>query len=178
MNIISQAPETKIVFLGDCGVGKTNIWTRVSKNEFSLESKPSKDIQIVTCNTQIEDTLLKVKIWDTTGDKRFSSIKKNYMKASKVAVIVCDVTNKESYKNIEKWLTYVQNYGDKQTRTIVVGNKADLSNLREVEYSEALAIVESKGLPYLEVSALNSFNIEFMYHCVLAEIYMKHKQGL
>ena len=178
MNIINQAPETKITLLGDCGVGKTNIWTRVSKNEFSLESKPSKDIQIVTCNTQIEETLLKVRIWDTTGDKRFSSIKKNYMKGAKVAIIVCDVTNKESYKNIDKWLTYVHNYADKQTRIVVVGNKADLSNLREVEYAEALAMTDSKGLPYLEVSALTSFNIEFMYHCVLAEIYMKQKKGL
>jgi len=102
MNIINQARETKIVFLRDGGIGKTKIWTGVSKNEFSLASKPSKDIQIVTCNIQIEDALLKAKIWDITGDKRSSSIKKNYMKGAKIATMSAMSQIKKTIKIYKK----------------------------------------------------------------------------
>jgi len=165
--------DIKIVLLGDCGVGKTNIFTRIFQNSFSLESKPSKDIQIVTNNIMIEDRVLKAQVWDTTGDRRFASIKKSYMQNAKIVIIICDVTRKSTFNNIEKWATYVKNYADPHAKIIVVGNKSDLHNLREIQSQEAATLTESKGLPYLEVSALNSMNIELLYHSALAEGYLK-----
>ena len=172
----NQTVEIKVVLLGDCGVGKTNIFTRLHTNEFSLESKSTKDVNHFTNNLMIEDKILKVQVFDTAGDKKFLNVKKAFLKNAKIAIIVCDISKSQTFRSWEKWHNYAKTYADPQITTIVVGNKADLNNLREVQSAEISNILESRGIPYLDISALNSTNIETMYHRVLSESYMKLKQ--
>lgn len=140
-----------------------------------MESKPTKSVQIVTDNVVIDGFRIKAQIWDSTGDQAFSSIKKSFLKDANVAIIVCDVSRKQSFKRLDKWYNYVKAYAGPKTVTIVIGNKADLKHLREIQYTEGVNMVETRGIPYLEVSALSCTNLELMYYNVLLEAYVRSK---
>ncbi len=126
----------KIVLVGDTGVGKSNILTRFTHDEFNQESKTTLGIELSARTIKVDDKTIKINIWDTAGQEKFKSITAAYFRGAKGAMIVYDITKRESFNSIGRWYQEVKEFGDKNLAIILIGNKSDLILLRSVEYNE------------------------------------------
>ncbi len=121
----------KIVLVGDSGVGKTNLLTRFSKNEFSLESKTTIGVEFATKTITTESGhIIKAQIWDTAGQDRYRAIASSYYKGAVGALLVYDITKTKSFENVEKWLKELRDHGAENMVTMLIGNKSDLADDR------------------------------------------------
>jgi len=121
----------KIVLVGDSGVGKTNLLTRFSKNEFSLESKTTIGVEFATKTITTEQGhVIKAQIWDTAGQDRYRAIASSYYKGAAGALVVYDITKPNSFQNVEKWLKELRDHGAEDMILMLIGNKSDLEKDR------------------------------------------------
>jgi Ras-related protein Rab-11A len=117
----------KVVIIGDSGVGKSNLLTRWTRNEFNLESKSTIGVEFTTRTIQIEGKNIKVQIVDTAGQERFQAITSIYYRGAVGALVVYDITKYTSFKNTEKWLRELHNNTNENICVMLVGNKMDLA---------------------------------------------------
>lgn len=147
----------KVVLIGDSGVGKSNLLSRFSKNEFNLESKATIGVEFATKNVELENnTKIKAQIWDTAGQERYRAITSSYYRGALGALIVFDVTKAKSFENLENWISELSSYASNDIISLIIGNKQDLAKLREVTTNDAMAFAKTKEMGYLETSALTA----------------------
>jgi small GTP-binding protein len=132
----------KIVLIGDSGVGKSNILSRYLSDSFSFDSKATVGVEFGSKNIKIEEDIIKVQIWDTAGQERYKSITNAYYKGAKGALLVFDLTRKSSFDSIDKWVTDLKANGDEKISIILIGNKSDLEENRQVTQEEAASKAE------------------------------------
>ncbi|XP_069463232.1 ras-related protein Rab-11A-like [Ambystoma mexicanum] len=161
----------KIVLIGDSGVGKSNLLSRFTRNEFNLESKSTIGVEFATRSIKVENKTVKAQIWDTAGQERYRAITSAYYRGAVGALLVYDIAKYLTYENAERWLKELQDHADGNIVIMLVGNKSDLRHLRAVPTDEARSFSEKHGLSFMETSALDSTNVEPAFHNVLAEIY-------
>ena len=136
----------KIVVVGDSGVGKSNILSRFVKNEFIQESKATVGVELSVKTYRIDNKVVKVHLWDTAGQERYKSITSAYYKGAKGAMIVYDITRRDTYNAVEKWYEEVKEFADKNISVMLVGNKSDLTLLRNVETHEVMNKAKLLGI--------------------------------
>jgi len=163
----------KIVLIGDSGVGKSNILTRFTKNEFNLESKTTIGVEFATKTMSTEGRIIKAQIWDTAGQERYRAITSAYYRGAVGALLVYDITKYQTFANVEKWFEELKNNAESHIVVMLVGNKSDLKPLRAVSQEEAMAFAEKRGIAFIETSALDSSNVETAFHKVITEIYQQ-----
>jgi len=161
----------KMVIVGDSGVGKSNILTRYVNDKFAIDSKSTVGVELSTKTYKIENKLIKMHLWDTAGQERYKSITAAYYKGAKGAMIVYDITNRQSYENVSKWLGEIKELADKTICIMMVGNKADLTEQRVVSQEESINKAKELGIPIMETSALDSSNIHEAFKKLFAVIY-------
>ncbi|KAF3839532.1 RAB11a, member RAS oncogene family, like [Gymnodraco acuticeps] len=161
----------KVVLIGDSGVGKSNLLSRFTRNEFSLESKSTIGVEFATRSIQVEGKTIKAQIWDTAGQERYRAITSAYYRGAVGALLVYDIAKHLTYENAERWLKELQDHADSNIVIMLVGNKSDLRHLRAVPTEEAKALAEKHGLSFLETSALDSSNVELAFQTILTAIY-------
>ncbi|KAK2407312.1 hypothetical protein P8452_69397 [Trifolium repens] len=162
----------KIVMTGDSGVGKSQLMNRYVRNEFYMNSKATIGVEFLSKTVHMDHKLVKAQIWDTAGQERYSAITAAYYRGATGALITYDITKRHTFTNIEKWLDELHRHADKNIVVMLVGNKTDLSSIREVPVEEAKEFAKEKGLFFLETSALDSNNVEPAFLCLLSQIYM------
>lgn len=147
----------KIVFLGDSGVGKTNIMSRFARNTFNINSKPTIGVDFALKNVKLGPHVIRLQIWDTAGQERYKTFTSTYYKDAQGIIFVYDVTNKESFENISKWISNAESHVDlSQTAIILIGNKMDLENERQVGTEEARDFAQKNSMLFFETSALDN----------------------
>ncbi|KAJ7536193.1 hypothetical protein O6H91_12G059400 [Diphasiastrum complanatum] len=183
----------KVVLIGDSGVGKSNLLSRFTRNEFCLESKSTIGVEFATrsieegailkqeCQSlheskcflkqQVDGKTIKAQIWDTAGQERYRAITSAYYRGAVGALLVYDLTKHSTYDNIQRWLKELRDHADSNIVIMLVGNKSDLKHLRGVTTEEGQAFSEKEGLSFLETSALDSTNVERAFQSTLTEIY-------
>jgi len=161
----------KIVLIGDSGVGKSNLLSRFTRNEFNLESKSTIGVEFATRSIQIGGKTIKAQIWDTAGQERYRAITSAYYRGAVGALLVYDIAKHITYENIERWLKELRDHADSNIVIMTVGNKSDLRHLRAVPTEEAKGFAEKHGLSFIETSALDSTNVELAFRNILEEIY-------
>ncbi|XP_028835304.1 RAB11a, member RAS oncogene family, like [Denticeps clupeoides] len=166
----------KVVLIGDSGVGKSNLLSRFTRNEFNLESKSTIGVEFATRSIQVDGKTIKAQIWDTAGQERYRAITSAYYRGAVGALLVYDIAKHLTYENAERWLKELQDHADSNIVIMLVGNKSDLRHLRAVPTDEAKAFSEKHGLSFLETSALDSSNVELAFQTILAAIYHKVSQ--
>ena len=167
----------KIIVLGDCAVGKSNILSKYSKNIFNKSSKSTIGIEIATKIFKYENKIIKVNIWDTAGEERFNSMITTYYKGAKGALLVYDITKKNTFDNIDNWLKELISINSNKMSISLIGNKSDLSLLREVPEKDAQAKANKYGIKFYETSALDSSNIKQAFEDMIKDIYIKTKNN-
>uniref|UniRef100_A0A674MQS2 small monomeric GTPase n=1 Tax=Takifugu rubripes TaxID=31033 RepID=A0A674MQS2_TAKRU len=161
----------RVVLIGDSGVGKSNLLSRFTRNEFNLESKSTIGVEFATRSIKVEGKTVKAQIWDTAGQERYRAITSAYYRGAVGALLVYDIAKHLTYENAERWLKELQDHADSNIVIMLVGNKSDLRHLRAVPIDEARAFAEKYGLSFLETSALDSSNVELAFHTILTAIY-------
>ncbi|MBA0869175.1 hypothetical protein Goshw_024126, partial [Gossypium schwendimanii] len=160
-----------VVLIGDSGVGKSNLLSRFTKNEFSLESKSTIGVEFATRSITIEDKVVKAQIWDTAGQERYRAVTSAYYRGAVGALLVYDATRHVTFENIERWLKELRDHTDGSIVIMLLGNKSDLRHLRAVLTEDAKAFAEKEKTYFMETSALESLNVESAFTEVLTQIY-------
>ena len=122
----------KIVLVGDSGVGKSNILTRYCNDTFIQEGKTTIGVELENKFFNVNDDIVNVSIWDTAGQERFKSITNAYYKGAQGIVIVFDLTRQDTFEHVKTWFTEVKNSANSNIQCLLVGNKSDLAELRQV----------------------------------------------
>ncbi|KAL3814545.1 hypothetical protein ACJIZ3_015813 [Penstemon smallii] len=161
----------KIVLIGDSGVGKSNLLSRFTRNEFCLESKSTIGVEFATRTLQIEGRTVKTQIWDTAGQERYRAITSAYYRGALGALLVYDVTKPTTFENLSRWLNELRDHADANIVIMLIGNKTDLKHLRAVATEDAQGFAEKEGLSLIETSALEAINVEKAFQSILSEIY-------
>jgi len=161
----------KIVLIGDSGVGKSNLLSRFTRNEFNLESKSTIGVEFATRSIQVDGKTIKAQIWDTAGQERYRAITSTYYRGAVGALLVYDIAKHVTYENVERWLKELRDHADQNIVIMLVGNKSDLRHLRAVPTDEAKSYAEKNELSFIETSALDSTNVEAAFTNILTEIY-------
>merc|ERR1711991_669070 len=128
----------KVVLIGDSAVCKSNLLSRFTRDEFSLESKSTIGVEFATRSISTDDgKILKAQIWDTAGQERYRAITSAYYRGAVGALLVYDISKYESYENVTRWLKELRDHADSNIVIMLVGNKSDLRHLRAVPTEEA-----------------------------------------
>ena len=160
----------KLVLIGDSFVGKTNIMSKYLKNEFHEDSKATVGVEFGSKKFEIEGVSIKAQIWDTAGQERYKSITNAYYKGSKGAFIVYDISRKTTFENVDKWIGELKDNASEDVHIMIVGNKSDLEDKREVNTEEVAKKAEQYKIAFCETSALKGKNIEFAFESLVNEI--------
>ncbi|XP_021726560.1 ras-related protein RABA1f-like [Chenopodium quinoa] len=161
----------KVVLIGDSGVGKSNLLSRFTRNEFSLESKSTIGVEFATRSIRVDDKIVKAQIWDTAGQERYRAITSAYYRGAVGALVVYDVTRHVTFENVQRWLKELRDHTDSNIVIMLAGNKADLRHLRAVSVEDAKGFAERENTFFMETSALEALNVENAFTEVLSQIY-------
>ena len=167
----------KIVVIGDSGAGKSNLVLRYTKNEFSLETQTTIGVELAPKTVKVDGKIIKAQLWDTAGQERFQALASAYFKGAIGALLVYDITKPSSFKGLEKWIEKLQEHADPNITTLLVGNKCDLSHLREVRTEDAEEFAQKHNMAFLETSALENTNVELAFQKLVAAIYERVKNS-
>jgi Ras-related protein Rab-1A len=115
-------------------------------------------------------------MWDTAGQERFKTITSSYYRGANGIIVVYDVTDQQSFKNVSQWIQEIERFASEKTNILLVGNKSDLISYRMVDYSTGKDFADSMGISFIETSAKNSSNVEDAFNKMIKEIYQKNKQ--
>jgi len=162
----------KLVLIGDSGVGKSNLLSRFTSNEFNLESKSTIGVEFATKNIVIDGHTIKCQIWDTSGQERYRAITGAYYRGAVGALLVYDITRQSSFQNIDHWLKELKDHADENIVMMLVGNKSDLAeSSRAVPTEEGGAFSEDNKMLFFETSALDATNVDAAFQTVFSKIY-------
>ncbi|XP_062108087.1 ras-related protein RABA5e [Humulus lupulus] len=161
----------KIVIIGDSAVGKSNLLSRYARNEFNMHSKATIGVEFQTQSMDIDGKEVKAQIWDTAGQERFRAVTSAYYRGAVGALVVYDITRRTTFDSIGRWLDELKTHSDTTVARMLVGNKSDLENIRDVSVEEGKNLAEAEGLFFMETSALDSTNVRKAFELVIREIY-------
>ncbi|KAL6506020.1 Ras-related protein RABA4d [Orobanche minor] len=161
----------KVVLIGDSAVGKSQLLARFARNEFSLESKATIGVEFQTKTLVIDHKTVKAQIWDTAGQERYRAVTSAYYRGAVGAMLVYDMTKRQSFDHMARWLEELRAHADKNIIIMLIGNKCDLGTLRAVPTEDAQEFAERENLYFMETSALQATNVESAFLTILTEIY-------
>ncbi|XP_006649538.1 ras-related protein RABH1e-like [Oryza brachyantha] len=170
MAVVSALAKYKLVFLGDQAVGKTAIITRFMYDKFDATYQATIGIDFLSKTMYLEDRTVRLQLWDTAGQERFRSLIPSYIRDSSVAVIVYDVTDRQSFFSTSKWIEEVNTQRGGDVLIVLVGNKTDLVDKRQVSTDEGEAKAQEQGAMFLETSARAGYNIKPLFRKIAASL--------
>jgi len=162
--------QVKLLMIGDSGVGKTCLLLRYANDSFSPTFITTIGIDFKIKNIDIDGTKIKLQIWDTAGQERFRTITTSYFRGAQGILLVYDVTDRRSFESIRNWISQIQQHADVHVNKILVGNKCDLEDKRDVSKEQGEEMAEHYGVRFLETSAKVSNNVEQAFTMMTREI--------
>ena len=166
----------KIIVIGDSGVGKSCLTNRASKERFSSDYSPTLGFEFRTFSTNVENKIVKLQIWDTCGQEVYRSLITNFYRNSHLAMLVYSIDSKNSFVSLNQWLKEVKINSNPDIKIILIGNKSDLDNERQVSYEEAKKFKEENQISYFEeTSAKTGLNAKKVFEEAAKILYDDHK---
>lgn len=160
----------KIVLIGDTGVGKTNLLSRFSRNQFNPDSKSTIGVEFATKTLEIDGKTIKAQIWDTAGQERYRAITSAYYRGAIGALLLYDISASLTFNSLSRWLKELRENADSNMVVMLVGNKCDLTETRAVTEDEGVEFAKSKDLMFIETSARDSTNVQEAFTQLINEI--------
>ena len=161
----------KLVLIGDSFVGKTNILNKYLHDKFDQDSKATVGVEFGSKNFEIDGNHIKAQIWDTAGQERYRSLTNAYYKGALGALLVYDITKRKTFESVDKWMPDLKTNGDKNIFILLIGNKNDLEDQREVSVEEAKQKAAQYNVAFLETSAKTGTNINEAFDLMVKEVY-------
>jgi len=158
--------EVKVVLLGHQGVGKSSIVLRFVTKNYRQYSESTIGASYMSKLVMVNEKPIKFQIWDTAGQEKFHSLAPMYYRNAAAAILVYDITKASTFKTLQNWVYELEQRGPKDIALAIVGNKSDLTSMREVERSTAEAYAREIGGIFQETSAKNDEGIEDVFGLV------------
>jgi small GTP-binding protein len=160
MRITGGEYKFKFIIVGDHEVGKTSIIMRFVENRFSMDYRATIGLNIMAHNYNFLDTMIHLMIWDIGAQKFFRRVRRTYYQGAHSAFLVFDLTNRSSFDHLENWYDELKGFVSKDIPIVVVGNKTDLKEERQVSYQEGVSLANKLKASYIETSAKTGENVE------------------
>ena len=171
--------QYKLLFLGETSVGKTSLLIRFTDGKFDEEkSLPTLGVDVRYKYIILEEKKIRLDIWDTAGQERFKNITKNYLQGANGIILVCDVTNKDSFDKLKTWLNDAQINVSTETEMIIVGNKIDLIEKRKVKFETLKEFGDKHNIDVFEVSAKTGEGVEDIFSNLTKKLFEKKHIGV
>jgi len=175
---MSYAYLFKYIIIGDTGVGKSCLLLQFTDKRFQPVHDLTIGVEFGARMISIEDKQIKLQIWDTAGQESFRSITRSYYRGAAGALLVYDITRRETFNHLTRWLEEARQNANANMVILLVGNKVDLESRRQVSYEEGQKFAEENGLIFLEASAKTAKNVEEAFVSTAAKIYSNIKSGI
>ena len=150
----------RYIIVGDMAVGKSCLLLQFTDHKFRHQHELTIGVEFGGKNIEVKNKTIKIQIWDTAGQEAFQAITRTYYKGAIGALLVYDITRKETFEHIRKWYDEVKLNGSKEICCILIGNKKDLEEQRQVKYEEGKRLAEENNLLFLETSAKTAENVQ------------------
>ncbi|KAM8769722.1 ras-related protein Rab-4B isoform X1 [Acanthopagrus latus] len=150
----------KFLVIGSAGTGKSCLLHQFIENKFKQDSNHTIGVEFGSRVVNVGGKTVKLQIWDTAGQERFRSVTRSYYRGAAGALLVYDITSRETYNALTNWLTDARTLASPNIVIILCGNKKDLDADREVTFLEASRFAQENELMFLETSALTGENVE------------------
>ena len=160
----------KVVVIGDSGVGKSCLLIRFAEDKFSEEHVSTIGVDFTNRTVDVGGDQVKLQLWDTAGQERFRTVTSTYYRGAQGIVVIFDVTDRRSFESIKAWVDDVDKWASQGTVKILVGNKTDLHDRRQVTTEEGEALAQSLRMRYYETSARENYNVEEAFLGLAAEV--------
>jgi len=157
----------KIIFIGDAGVGKTTIISRIMDNPFNEVYEPSIGVDFMSKIIKYRGQNIKLQIWDTAGQEKYKGLIPSYVRNSSIVFLIYDISVKSSFDNIPNWITFIRSI--ENTTLVLCGNKIDLEK-REVTKEEGEALAQKEGIAFYEMSAKSGDGIKTMFYNAVSDL--------
>ncbi|KAK1158604.1 ras-related protein Rab-43-like [Acipenser oxyrinchus oxyrinchus] len=165
----------KIVLIGDAGVGKTCVVQRFKSGIFVERQGSTIGVDFTMKTMDIQGKRVKLQIWDTAGQERFRTITQSYYRSANGAIIAYDISKKGTFASVPRWIEDVKKYAGSNIVQLLIGNKSDLTELREVQFEEAQALASQFDVfDTVETSAKDCSNVEEAFAKVASELMLRH----
>jgi len=165
----------KLLLIGDSGVGKSCLLLRFADDTYTESYISTIGVDFKIRTIELDGKTVKLQIWDTAGQERFRAITRGYYRGAVGALIVFDITKQVSFRNVEKWLQELKQHAFDDIVIMLVGNKSDLRQAREVPTDEAKKFAQKNNLLFIETSALDGENIKEAFYQTVSEIREKRR---
>ncbi|KAI8356703.1 GTP-binding protein Ryh1 [Choanephora cucurbitarum] len=153
----------KLVFLGEQSVGKTSLITRFMYDTFDNTYQATIGIDFLSKTMYLDDRTIRLQLWDTAGQERFRSLIPSYIRDSSVCVVVYDITSRNSFLNTSKWIDDVRAERGLDVIIVLVGNKTDLNERRQVTVDEGEKKAREYNIMFIETSAKAGYNVKALF---------------
>ena len=160
----------KILLIGNSGVGKSSLLLRFSDDTFTGNFMPTIGVDFKIRTLEVDGKTIKLQIWDTAGQERFKTITSSYYKGAHGIIVVYDVTDKDSFKNIDTWMNEIEKHASDNVSRILCGNKSDLEDSRQVSTDEGKELADTYNIRFIESSAKDNSNVEEAFTLMTKEI--------
>lgn len=168
----------KYIIIGDTGVGKSCLLLQFTDKRFQPVHDLTIGVEFGARMINIDGKQIKLQIWDTAGQESFRSITRSYYRGAAGALLVYDITRRETFEHLTTWLDDAKAHSSSQMVIMLIGNKCDLDAKREVKYEEGEAFAKEHGLVFMETSAKTAQNVEEAFINTAKEIYSKIQEGV
>jgi len=167
----------KYIVIGESNVGKSCLLLQFIDKRYKAQHDPTIGVEFGTKNLSIQNTTIKLQVWDTAGQESFRSITRAYYRGSIVALLVYDITKRDTFENLGKWIDDAKTFSNEQTIIVLIGNKCDLAEQREIPTEEGQKFAKDNGMLFMETSARTGFNVENAFRTAAENIYEKIESG-
>jgi len=159
-------PTIKVLLLGDSGVGKSSLMLRFAESKYDVAMTSTAGVDFKTKKVKLGGSdEVTLQIWDTAGQERFKTITQAYYRGAMGIVLVYDCTDRKSLANIKYWMSNIQTHANQKVQKLIVGNKIDREDIRQVSYAEGKAVADAftPKIPFMEASAFSSEHVDDIF---------------
>ncbi|KAK1160471.1 ras-related protein Rab-15 [Acipenser oxyrinchus oxyrinchus] len=168
----------RLLLLGDSGVGKTCLLCRFTDNEFHSSHISTIGVDFKMKTVEVDGIKVRIQIWDTAGQERYQTITKQYYRRAQGIFLVYDITSEQSFQHIMKWASDVDEYAPEKVQKILIANKADEEQRRQVATEQGIKLAKEYGMDFFETSACTNYNIKESFTRLTELVLLAHKKEL
>ena len=171
----------KVLLLGNSDVGKSSLLLRYVDSVWSDTFVPTIGVDFKVKTIEIDGKKVKLQIWDTAGQERFRTVVSTYFRGAHGIFLIYDITNRDSFKNLENWLIEIEKNASENVLKILIGNKNDLEDERDISPDEGKAFANRNGMQFIETSAKMNTNVNEAFETLgklMIEFNSQQKQAM